>query len=189
MPVDIQVLQGPGGLPAIGVQVSLYKNPGPVSGGAARAAPALQGAGPDEFQDNRYTDGEGFAHFIVPPLTEGTLHVTVTDDEGNALTQTIPVTGTASVGPRSGPVVRLTAAPSVSSGPVRLSFDRLLEREARIALYDVSGRQVRMLRAPAGAEEIRWDGADESGAPVAAGLYLAGMEGALRNSARIIIVR
>jgi len=56
---------------------------------------------------------------------------------------------------------------------VRLS----LERESVISLrvVDVAGRVVRRLHdgaAPAGTREIAWDGRDEAGRPVAAGVYL-----------------
>src|SRR5262249_30689947 len=138
-PVDI-VVTLPGGLPAPGVQVSLYKALELLAPADGRALPS---ALPEEFQDNRYTGPDGAAHFLVPPLNVGTLWVTVNDDEGNALTQPIPVTGTSSVPPPGhGAAYHLSAAPSVSRGSVRLAFGRAVERDARVALFDVTGRKV-----------------------------------------------
>ena len=44
-----------------------------------------------------------------------------------------------------------------------------------ITVYDVSGRRIRSLvngHAPAGTHEVRWDGRDDDGRPVASGIYL-----------------
>lgn len=56
-----------------------------------------------------------------------------------------------------------------------------LPREARVslALFDPQGRRVRILlagTAPAGEYSQRWDGADDAGRPLAAGLYLCQLE-------------
>jgi hypothetical protein len=48
-----------------------------------------------------------------------------------------------------------------------------------ITLYDVSGRLVRTLvdaSRPAGHDEVRWDGLDQSGRPVASGVYFARLD-------------
>ena len=144
---------------------------------------------PDELLTNRYTGPDGAAHFVVPPLTEGTLWVTVTDDEGNALTEPIPVTGTESAPPLgAAETLRLSAAPSVSRGVVRFAFGRALARGARLALFDVGGRKIRSLAVASGAESVTWDGADDRGAPARAGLYVASLDGAA-GSVRVVIVR
>jgi flagellar hook assembly protein FlgD len=44
----------------------------------------------------------------------------------------------------------------------------------RVRIYDIAGRQVRVLadRAfEAGEHELRWDGSDDSGTPLARGVY------------------
>ncbi len=49
----------------------------------------------------------------------------------------------------------------------------------RLAIFDVQGRRVRTLadgRYDAGRYDVRWDGADESGARVAGGFYFARFE-------------
>jgi len=68
-----------------------------------------------------------------------------------------------------------------------------LEGEARLVVHDVAGRAVRELvtgRQVAGEHTTAWDGRDGSGAPVAAGLYLARLEAAGRRlSVRIMLIR
>jgi flagellar hook assembly protein FlgD len=59
-----------------------------------------------------------------------------------------------------------------------------------LTVFDVSGRRVRTLIAgprPAGAGEISWDGRDETGHPVRAGLYLARLRtGAGARTGRLV---
>jgi len=66
-------------------------------------------------------------------------------------------------------------------------------REARLALFDVSGRRVRdLLRGPtpAGPQSLRWDGADEGGAHVGSGVYFLRLDAdGRRVSRRIVLVR
>ncbi len=48
-----------------------------------------------------------------------------------------------------------------------------------LAVYDASGRRVRTLAAgewPAGEQSVRWDGRDESGDRVGAGLYFVRLQ-------------
>lgn len=75
---------------------------------------------------------------------------------------------------------RLTARPNPSSGMVALQSGRQSanEREPRMAIYDLRGHLVRSgLRAvatgdgPGGAWSWVWDGVDDYGAPVPAGVY------------------
>jgi flagellar hook assembly protein FlgD len=59
-----------------------------------------------------------------------------------------------------------------------------------IRLYDVSGRLVRTLRlARGGRDTEEWDGRDESGSLVPAGLYFARLTGGSRHArARIVLL-
>ncbi len=63
----------------------------------------------------------------------------------------------------------------------------------RLSLYDVLGRQVRVLvdgEEPAGARAVRWDGLDSRGNAVPAGLYLYRLEaGKVRLSRKMVVVR
>ncbi len=94
-----------------------------------------------------------------------------------ALTQ-----GIAGVGPgAAAPFVRLAAAPNPSVGPTRLWMTLSVAGPARLAIHDASGRRVREVASgafTAGRHPLDWDGRDDAGHPVAAGLYFARLESA-----------
>lgn len=77
------------------------------------------------------------------------------------------------------PVAGLTLAGGhpnpVRRGPTRIDFTLPDARPARVALYDVTGRRVRLLvddvLSP-GPHSVTWDGRDESGRAVAPGMYV-----------------
>ena len=53
------------------------------------------------------------------------------------------------------------------------------ESRVRLDLYDIAGRRVRTLLAEAlaaGRHEVRWNGVDQSGRPVASGVYFARLQ-------------
>lgn len=63
---------------------------------------------------------------------------------------------------------------------------------ATVALYDAQGRRVRSLAGPfaAGLNSVRWDGADDAGRPVRAGLYFVRLTaGGYELSRRVAVVR
>jgi len=82
------------------------------------------------------------------------------------------------------------AAPNPSRGASRLRFVLPAAGAVELTVFDVSGRRVRTLIAgprPAGAGEISWDGRDETGHPVRAGLYLARLRtGAGARTGRLV---
>jgi subtilisin family serine protease len=94
-----------------------------------------------------------------------------------ALTQ-----GIVGVGPGAAPaIVRLAAAPNPSVGPTRLWMSLSVAGPARLAIHDASGRRVREVASgtfAAGRHPLDWDGRDDAGHPVAAGLYFARLESA-----------
>jgi photosystem II stability/assembly factor-like uncharacterized protein len=72
-------------------------------------------------------------------------------------------------------------APNPARGPVTLAFALPAAGSARLTVHDVAGRRIATLwdgAAPAGGTRARWDGRDESGAPVAAGAYFVRLESA-----------
>src|SRR6185295_3370009 len=72
-----------------------------------------------------------------------------------------------------------SAAPSPFETSTELSFALANAGTVRLSIYDVSGREVRMLMSgpvAAGPSHVRWDGADASGQLVPAGLYLARLD-------------
>src|SRR5262245_8097736 len=73
--------------------------------------------------------------------------------------------------------------PSPAPGAVTLTFSLSTQTRTQLSLFDVRGRQVRVVAEadlPVGPHEVFWDGNDERGDPVANGIYfvqlLAGEE-------------
>ena len=91
----------------------------------------------------------------------------------------------------SAPILE-AAYPSPTSGPatVRIRLDRPVAIE--LAVYDLLGRRVATLRQgrqPAGTYAVHWDGADERGASVAAGVYLVRLATLSGVETRPLVVR
>ncbi|MEP7027307.1 MAG: FlgD immunoglobulin-like domain containing protein [Candidatus Eisenbacteria bacterium] len=75
--------------------------------------------------------------------------------------------------------IALRATPNPSSGDQALLFDLASPGRARLALYDVAGRLVRLLvdgPLPAGPQHFTWDGREASEARVMPGLYFVRLE-------------
>ncbi len=183
-PIDIRVLDPLSGAPVPGVKVAYIKT---TTAGAS--APGSLGTEIDEAQDNRYTQADGWAHVPAPKLTEGYVVYTVTDDNGNAYTDSIPVQGSTAIGDgRPATAMRVFASPSVMSTWTHIAFSRALDADTDINVYDISGRTVRALSAKSGEQGLVWDGMDASGVRAAAGVYLvkaATREGVV--STRVIV--
>ncbi len=79
------------------------------------------------------------------------------------------------------------------AGAARLSFQLATPAQARLAIYDVSGRCLRTLvSAPlaAGEHVVHWNGRDAGGHPLSAGVYLCRLEaGPLSQSRRVVLLR
>jgi len=85
------------------------------------------------------------------------------------------------------------ARPCPSNGDVRLSYTVPTDGQLSLVVYDVAGREVRGLYAGAqnaGFHSRVWDLADDTGARVAPGLYVARLTaGGLETSTRIVVTR
>ncbi|MBD3348787.1 MAG: hypothetical protein GF400_06285 [Candidatus Eisenbacteria bacterium] len=90
-------------------------------------------------------------------------------------------------------VGRLHCAPNPSTADARFSFVMPCESDASLRVYDAAGRLVaRVLerRCPAGPVSVDWDGRDEAGNPVAAGVYFARLETAGEKAvSKVVLVR
>jgi hypothetical protein len=85
----------------------------------------------------------------------------------------------AGVADPAGAAGRLTASPNPFNPRTTLRFDLPQAGAARLAVYDLAGRLVRTLvdgSLPQGANEVAWDGRDETGRPVSTGAYVARLE-------------
>jgi len=85
------------------------------------------------------------------------------------------------------------AFPNPMRAQTRLRFTLPEPADARLSVYDLSGRRIRSLAArafPAGGNEVLWDGRDAGGAPVQAGLYWARLDALGRTfTTRIAVLR
>lgn len=83
--------------------------------------------------------------------------------------------------------------PSRGSAAMRFSLSGGVERHVRLDVFDVSGRRLRNLVnaiLPPGTHDIAWDGLDESGHAVGAGVYFARMRaGHESDSGTILLLR
>lgn len=76
--------------------------------------------------------------------------------------------------------VRLAAQPNPFNPTTSISFMNPDEGRIRLAIYDVSGRLVRILadgELPAGRAHVSWDGRDDEGRSLASGVYFARLTG------------
>jgi hypothetical protein len=87
----------------------------------------------------------------------------------------------------------LSASPNPFSGTTRLELSMPSSAGVSIRIYDVTGRCVRRLAAcslPEGRHPFTWDGLDDSGRPVAAGVYIVrARAGKFRISSKILHLR
>ena len=100
---------------------------------------------------------------------------------------TAPVTA---VEPGPAGATRLSGPwPNPAAGASRLSFELPRSTSAELSIFDTSGRRVRVLasgRLAAGMHDVTWDGADDRGADLPAGLYFARLTGnGTRRTVRI----
>jgi 3',5'-cyclic AMP phosphodiesterase CpdA len=157
------------------------------------------------------TGGGGRSLYALGPalayeaISRSTYHVTSVDVDQNRLiltaverdgtvvdmmTVTKAVATAVDLPPESGArtAVRVSASPNPSSGEIRFRFSGAAP--IRVLLYDVGGRLVREIGSTAGQgpNTIAWDGQDQKGRAVPAGLYIARVEAGDR-AATIKLIR
>jgi hypothetical protein len=123
----------------------------------------------------------------VPPLPTDSAKIAIVlaEEEGPREGEVIGVLGTSDLFRIGGAVTAVDAAPSnLSFAPIRpnpatagtaLRFGLPRASAVRLEVFDLQGRRVTRLvdgARPAGWHDVRWDGTNERGAPVSAGLYL-----------------
>jgi glucose/arabinose dehydrogenase len=151
-------------------------------------------APPSPGQPNPTDWGTGFdyaTHYLQAP--DGSLWYLKYDFGPSGQVRRIVHDGVTSVGTPTRGALGLAVHPAPSRGAVRVSFRLANEALVRLEVVDVGGRHVADLgrgwRA-AGTHHAPWDGRDDDGRLVPAGLYLVRLAaGAHRESVRLPIVR
>ena len=101
--------------------------------------------------------------------------------------------GTTAVGEQGvEPGIRLRpATPNPFSSRTTIGFELAASAPVSLRLYDVAGRQVRVLargeRRGAGPHALEWDGRDDSGARVEAGLYFCRLDAGSASDTRRVV--
>jgi flagellar hook assembly protein FlgD len=103
----------------------------------------------------------------------------------------VTTTPTAVSAETRGPRITLAGvAPNPASGSADIRFDLPGSAWARLGLYDAAGRRVRtLLEGPlsAGPHVVRWDGRNDRGAALGAGVYFARLTSAGVSLSRKIV--
>ena len=133
--------------------------------------------------DTAYADAAGHPYYY---------RLTAVDAHGNESASTLLLPGGV-LGVEGGAAPELAFAPPVPNparGSSALAYTLPRDAHVRLALYDVSGRQVRVLAdgpQVAGSHTLAWDLRDDSGRAVGAGLYFARFESEGRVITRRVV--
>ncbi len=149
----------------------------------------------DSFDTSAFS-GEGFdGAFGVYPFSPSGL-VLVSDWDNGLFVFTVeghagPPTAVGDDRPRPARVAIGPNVPNPFNPSTRIPF--VLARAGRVELtvYDVHGARVRRLVSgprPAGRHEVTWDGRDDSGRPVASGVYIARLRSGPATAARRMVL-
>jgi hypothetical protein len=125
------------------------------------------------FVSDGFVEKDGWYVDDVTVTSTGGQPVGVPFDPGAAFTLSVPV-------------------PNPSAGRASIAYRLPVAQEARLALYDVRGRLVRVLfdgPRPAGPFASDWDGLDEGGRPAPAGLYFYRLTGRISGTREGRLVR
>jgi len=94
---------------------------------------------------------------------------------------------------RDGDTVWIRSSPNPFGTASRVSFRTPRTGPVRLGIYDIQGRLVRTLvdaELGRGRHESTWRGVDDSGTPLAAGVYFLRLEtGVAERSAKIVLLR
>jgi len=150
------------------------------------------------YSPNPYQGGSSVSHFDVSLSPNALMEPAINSDLTGNLDLTVPLFRDIGWLPRllsapgSGPSSRvaLATSPNPANGPLSVRFDLPADEQVELAMFDVSGRQVRMLAKGsfgAGRHDVTWDGRDESGRVTPPGVYLARLKGTRTQETRTVV--
>lgn len=149
-----------------------------------------------DFGDGASGAGPTTSHSYQPGLHTATL--TVTDDAGATSAATIQVTVLAAAGAPTSALPTAWALrppyPNPFNPRTTIAFELPEAASVRLAVFDVAGRLVDVLLRDephaAGRWEVTWQGRDDRGRGVAAGVYFCRLEaGSFRATTRLLLVK
>lgn len=177
-----------------------YQDGGSDPSGKETGASGIRGeSGVDAFSAQSTTFTVDYWSFMLP-ANQGNVGNTYESYYANPFSQTVTAQSfvTAIGEPRSRPVVAAVgvAVPSPFRGMTRIPVQLYATspRRAAVQIVRPDGRVVRTLPVAAlrvGATQVVWDGRDDAGVDVSAGLYLyrlAGVDGAVSGGGRVVRV-
>jgi hypothetical protein len=131
------------------------------------------------------------SHFLEGP--DGALWYLAYGEGASGQIGRIVYRGVTAVGEAAGDDIGLATRPLPTRGPLVVSFSLSQPSSVTLSLFDVHGRRVRIVEAGGlgpGRHDLRWDGRDQTGAPVMAGLYYLQLRAGARSwTRRIPVVR
>ncbi len=151
------------------------------------------------YSPNPFQSGSSVSHFDVSLLPNALMEPSINADLTSSVDLAVPLFRDIGWIPRllsapgSGPASRvaLASSPNPTRGEMTVNFDLAAEETVELALYDVSGRQVRMLakgRFAAGPNRVTWDGRDDRGRTASPGVYLARLKGSSTNATQTVVL-
>jgi len=141
------------------------------------------------------TISRNFAIPVPPFVPEGTLTICVTATIGQSVStscQTIEIVSGGFPAPGGNGAIKSRNYPNPFNPETQIEFTLPESGEVTVSVYNALGQEVRRLidhaTRPAGINTVSWDGRNDSGTPVASGMYFYKVETATNTLARKMLL-
>ncbi len=163
----------------------------------------LAGMHPSErvrmYSPNPFQSGSSVSHFDVSLTPNALMEPAINSDLTDNLDLTVALFRDIGwlpdlVGVPNGNAsarIAMASRPNPARGALKVHFELPAHETVEVALFDVAGRQVRMLaksRLAAGPHELAWDGLDDAGRPASPGVYLARLKGTRTQGSHHVVL-